>query len=386
MMIEIKGVGFVNKGAELMLMSVLQKVKAKYPDAEFVLTPDEKSSPYQSIARVGGYQKLHFARYGINFLKIAELIPNRFLRRYGLVLESEIDVILDASGLAYSDNWGPLPATLTASRIKQWRAAGKKVILLPQAFGPFTSEKIKKAIKTIIAHADLICARDEESYKYLQDLTNSTTIQLFPDFTNLIQNITLPDHYQHLAARVCIITNCRMLDQLPAAEAQRYVPFMAEAIIALANSQCKPYFLMHEGLPDELLAQQIMAKANCQVEIIREADPLIIKSIIGASKGVLCSRFHGLVSALSQGVPALGTGWSHKYDMLFADYHFSEGLLNLRENNQELIDKLQLITDPHKNYKLRQALLEQAGTQKQRSEQMWASVFQIMDRVQTKPE
>ncbi|MEQ1528080.1 MAG: polysaccharide pyruvyl transferase family protein [Methylococcales bacterium] len=386
MMIEIKGVGFVNKGAELMLMAVLQKVKTKYPDAEFVLTPDEKSCPYQSIAKVGAYQKLHFARYGINFLKIAELIPNRFLRRYGLVLESEIDVILDASGLAYSDNWGAIPATLTASRIKQWRTAGKKVILLPQAFGPFTSEKIKKAMKTIIANADLICARDAESYKYLQDLTNSTTIQLFPDFTNLIQNTALPDHYQYLADRVCIITNCRMLDQLPAAEAQRYVPLMADALTYLINSQCKPYFLMHEGLHDESLAQQIMAKANSQVEIIREADPLTIKSIIGASRGVLCSRFHGLVSALSQGVPALGTGWSHKYDMLFADYQFSEGLLNLRENNQELAEKLHFITDPHKNNRLRQALLEQASVQKQRSEQMWDAVFHIMDSVQAKLE
>lgn len=385
-MIEIKGVGFVNKGAELMLMAIIQKVKTKYPNAEFVLTPDEKNSPYLSIAKIGCYQKLHFARYGINFLKIAELLPNRFLRRYGLVLESEIDVILDASGLAYSDNWGPIPATLTASRIKQWRAAEKKVILLPQAFGPFTSDKIKKAMKTIIANADLICARDAESCQYLQDLTNSTAIKLFPDFTNLIQNIALPNQYQHLADRVCIITNCRMLDQLPAAEAQKYVPLMADALTFLINSQCKPYFLMHEGLRDESLAQQIMAKAGCQAEIIWEADPLVIKSIIGASKGVLCSRFHGLVSALSQAVPALGTGWSHKYDMLFADYHFSEGLLNLRENNQELAEKLQFITDHHKNNKLRQALLEQAILQKQRSEQMWDAVFQIMDSLQTKPE
>ena len=39
LLIQIRGTGFSNKGAELMLYSVLEKIKYKFPDAEFCMEP-----------------------------------------------------------------------------------------------------------------------------------------------------------------------------------------------------------------------------------------------------------------------------------------------------------------------------------------------------------
>ena len=57
MIIEIRGVGFVNKGAELMLRAILDQVGGRYPDVKFVMSPSLNGAPYIKIAQLGIYQK-----------------------------------------------------------------------------------------------------------------------------------------------------------------------------------------------------------------------------------------------------------------------------------------------------------------------------------------
>ena len=93
---------------------------------------------------------------------------------------------------------------------------------------------------------------------------------------------------------------------------------------------------------------------------------------------MISSRFHGLVSALSQGVPALTTGWSHKYEMLLTEYGFPEGCIPVGSSDSEIRERILQITDEANAVQLRQKLTETAQIQKQKSEKMWARVFECI--------
>ena len=143
MMIEVRKAGFVNKGAELMLLSVLERVQRELPGTDMVMAPDLKSAPYRKRAVLGLYQKVWFQRYRVQWGFLGRLIPHSMRKFFGLVLDSEVDAVLDASGFSYSDQVGLSSILATAKAVKRWKKRGTKVILLPQAFGPFEDRRIR---------------------------------------------------------------------------------------------------------------------------------------------------------------------------------------------------------------------------------------------------
>src|SRR5690606_33151845 len=100
-----------------------------------------------------------------------------------------------------------------------------------------------------------------------------------------------------------------------------------------------PFFLIHEGIKDLRLAEAFNLQYGKTIKIITEDDPLLVKGIIGCSKAVITSRFHGLVSALAQSIPCLCIGWSHKYQALMEDYRYDEGIIKINESTVESLAK-----------------------------------------------
>lgn len=361
-----------------MLHAVMQKVAEKIPQAKFVLTPSA-SSPYESRARLGLYQKLWYSKFGVPVgAFIGRYVPKKFRNWYGLVCNEEIQVVLDASGFAYSDQWGPQPSVSMAKDSKRWKKQGTKIILLPQALGPFTSKKIKQAFARVVGSANLVFPRDGVSYKHVTDLVGEKKhVIQSPDFTNSVKGV-VPEKFKGKEDLFCIIPNHRMTGMTSPEEAKKYIPFLVNCVKQLLKKGIKPFILIHEGEDDLRLSEEINKQCGEELVIVRETDPMKIKGIIGACEGVISSRFHGLVSALSQGVPALATGWSHKYEMLFAEYGFSEGYLPLDAPESKIGEKLDLIVSEKKNSDLKVNLSQAAEIQKQRTEKMWEKVFEVI--------
>jgi polysaccharide pyruvyl transferase WcaK-like protein len=384
MIIEIRKAGFVNKGAELMLLAVIQKVQERYPNAMLVMAPSHNggSQPFNKLTKHGFYPKACLWRFGIQWGDLAAFLPKKLREMYGLILDKDVDVVLDAAGFSYSDQWGIASSKELARSSKRWKKCGTKTILLPQALGPYKDKNIKYWVKQWANNIDLIFARELDSYKHLTDVVGEKDkIKLFPDFTNLVKG-TLPVDYDASNKRIALVPNYRMVDKTSKQESEAYLPFMVRCAKYLVEQGAKPFVLVHEGANDYMLAEKI-SESVAGIPIVKETDPFHIKGILGTCDATIGSRYHGLVSALSQGVPSLATGWSHKYVYLFEDYGFRNGLVSVMISDDNLHKKIDLLLNPESAQPLKKLLLDRSENLKKLTNEMWDLVFYEINKVAT---
>lgn len=376
MTIEIRGVGFVNKGAELMLHAILQKIRSRYPKVKFVMAPSANVSPYIKRAEQGLYQKVTYEKAGIDIGDlIVSLIPKKRREMYGLVRTKEIDIVLDAAGFAHGDQWGVKNTNKLLKLAKKYKKNNTQLILLPQAFGPFENQDVSSKMSELASLCDLVFTREELSYKYLKSIVqDESMVYNMPDFTNLVTPKEV-ENFDFQTYDFCIIPNYKMVSKnWNESESDSYLDVITTAINYLRKQGKTPFILVHEGKKDMSLAQEISKRVN-GIEIFKEEDPLKVKGILNGVSGVIGSRFHSLVSALSQATPALGTSWSHKYQMLFKDYGFEEGILGLDSNKEQIESKIDMIINQESQKQLIAQLEAHSKKLKNQSEQMWKIVF-----------
>lgn len=380
--VEVKGISFANKGAELMLHAIIAQFAERGVAARFVVEPH---GPYQRRATYGLWQKTRYIRKRLNWLAPMKLLPSRVRTMFGMVNESEIDVVLDASGFSYGDQWNPAVARdRLASSIGKLRAKGVPVVVLPQALGPFEKAASKEVFKPILTQASLVFARDQHSFEYCLKLLGCSAenkpqhLAKCPDFTNLIKGIPC-DSWQAEHHQTCFIPNAQMLAKRK--DDGQYVEFMVAAIAAAQQADAKPFLLIHEADADRQLAQEINAKLPQPVPVLDPGHALKIKWVIGQSRLVVSSRFHGLVSALSQGIPVLATGWSHKYQELLGDYSCGEQLFDVNQDADKAVANLQQLLTDDTHYAALKATIEAAGEwQREAAQQMWDQVVALLPK------
>jgi len=379
MIIEIRKAGFVNKGAELMLRAIMERVRSAYPNALLTMAPTHNDAPmpFRKVVDHGFYPKASFYRYRFQFGDLAGLAPRKLREMYGLVLDRDVDVVIDAAGFSYSDQWGSGSCRELARSTARWQKQGTKVILMPQAFGPYKGQRIRKSIRRAVDNIDLVMPRDQTSYNYLTEVIGPReNIRQYPDFTNLIEGV-VPEYFEQDRHGVCLVPNYRMIDKTDGSQRSAYLPFMVRCAKLLQEKGAKPFILVHEGENDRWLANQI-SKGAAGLPILVEDDPLKIKGILGASYATIGSRFHGLVSALSQGVPSLATGWSHKYEELFRDYGFPAGMVSVDDADNDIEEKINLLVDEKANQQLSRSLMKESERLKWLSNKMWDEVFSVI--------
>jgi colanic acid/amylovoran biosynthesis protein len=333
MIVWVKGVQVINKGAELMLLAVLAELHARRPDIRVALRAS-RWLPRDEIARFQALELLPLRFRALDLTSLAGRLPSplrRGLGRSGFVTEPDCAAILDASGYAYGGGWNAWGMRYATAELQRLGRSGRRYVFLPQSFGPFAPGDATRRFAAALPHAALICARDPGSRANLEALMDgkAAPIAAYPDFTlRLAGDAAAAQRFALAPGTVLFVPNVQMTGEMnrDASSRRDYFGVMV-ALGRRARALGHPVrVLNHAGSQDAGLAARLSAALEAGT-VLEDPDPRVLKGLIGAAVLVVSSRFHGCVSALSQAVPCLATGWSHKYQALFDDFGLPEGLL-----------------------------------------------------------
>lgn len=317
--IEIKNVGFDNKGAELMLRTILQQLV----DFKFVITPNERLV-YHDFSHLRLSMRLDLPRNSFLTLEhICQFLPKKIRHRIGVVNFQEVDVILDCSGLAYSDDWGVADAIKCLSLFKKAKKKNKKIIMLPQAFGPFENLRLKNIMKQIFTLADKVYVRDQVSLTHCLSVVDRD-YEVCPDFTNIYHKIDL-EAEKNKNNVVTFVPNYRLVDK-HGISVNDMVKYALIAKDMSSKNGLKFQVLINEEKDFELFNSAFSESGlNCYYS--KNIEDLTRK--LAESSFVISGRYHAAATALSCNVPTMCLAWSHKYLELLRIYGMEDYINDL---------------------------------------------------------
>lgn len=297
--------------------------------------------------------------------------------RYGVVVPADVDAVLDASGFTYSDQFELRRTRLAAQATRRHAAAGVPTVLLPQALGPFTEPRQRREVGTLFAASRMVFARDRASHAHaLAAGCPPERLALAPDFTCLVPPIPAPKRPADGPPLALIVPSAKILSHAAPAVRARYLPFLADLAGDLDVRGFEVQLLQHEQQDEEIVAA-LAARLTFPTLVADHPDPRVLKGVIGSADLVAGSRFHALVSAVCQGVPAVAVGWSHKYEALFEDYGVPEFVIDITDERGAMATATTLC-DPVLRASAAARLTEASVGNKRAADAMWATVREIL--------
>ncbi|SEP86366.1 polysaccharide pyruvyl transferase family protein [Arthrobacter sp. OV608] len=328
MTIDLRGVNTHNKGAELMMYAVAERLGGKFPIA---VSPN--GSAYDVRARLGMRQTLLMNQAPLASGFVGSLVPAKLRDAFGLTSETDVSGVLDAAGFAYSDSFSPVRSKREALVADRRKKRGVPTVFLPQAFGPFKNEEQRKWSKQLLVSAELVFARDQVSLAHVRQLDPAINVQLSPDFTI---GLKAPRSSRFSGDYAALVPNVKMITHTGLGE-DAYTDSFITAGQVLRAAGIEPVIVVHE-FNDNDIAHRVAQQLDC--DVFRDKNPLVLKGVIGNARVAIASRFHAIVGALSQNTPVLAFGWSHKYEQLLGDYGVERWLFSAEQDIKESIENL----------------------------------------------
>lgn len=351
----IGGTLWGNRGAEAMLVTTIGKVRERHPDESIIIfsyLPDKDRQLIrdQSLrifsSRPSTLVLEHFLFSLIcGFFRLFRVrIPDRFLPESVRVLR-ECDVLLDISGIAFADGREKfLPFNIMV--MLPARLLGVPVVRLSQAMGSFNNPLNWLCAKLFLPRCDYTFARGKVTASHLEKLgLKKWAIALDiaflyqPEFSLTDEN---SDKVAQLESRLMAWRESgkRVIGLSPssvvyAKSIKRGIDYEAQFLELIASLESDYHFVFlpnatREGTTtsrnnDIFVIDKIRQKAPAELQdrvlwCDFDINTAGSRQLIAQCDALVTSRFHGMISGLSLGVPTAVIGWSHKYGEIMAEF------------------------------------------------------------------
>lgn len=340
----------------------------------------DRSFDAASLARLGAwrYHELGFQRLPALrplYRALADGLPLAVCRAIRCAGFRQIDAVLDAGGFQFGDSWPADNAGRALAECRRLRAAGKRIVFLPQAFGPFTGDERRRTMRELAAEAQWVFARDAASLAHLESCgVDPRNVRVFPDFTVLVAGVTKPE-FRRFHGRPCVVPSARMLDRLSGGAPERYLDMIAGCVRFLRKKGEEPFALLHSIAEDGPVVALLDGRLDRPLETAAHADPRVVKGILSRCSFAVSSRYHAALNCLYQAVPCAITGWSHKYRALVDEFGIPELSFEPGEDASKLLDIAGRLCDPEVRRAYAPRLGRHAALCAAQAEAMWALVL-----------
>ena len=205
----------------------------------------------------------------------------------------------------------------------------KKYVLLPQTYGPFSDEKVKKKASRVISKAFKVYSRDKQSKRYIQHLLPSANVFettylafLLPYDKDLF---TIDHNMMNIGINVSgLLWKGGFTGKNQFKMSFDYKEFIEKLIqILLEDDGIEIHLIPHvidlkdDSYDDDYKCQKELAeKYNIHMAPAFE-NPIQAKSYISNMDCFIGSRMHSTIASISSGVPTLPVSYSRKFEGLF---------------------------------------------------------------------
>lgn len=262
----------------------------------------------------------------------------------------------------------------------------KKLILLPQTYGPFNSTAAKTIARFILNRSHAIYSRDHEGLREVEELTRNRNIAGKLHFCHDVGFVVAPDRPSHSSFDTLAIPDdkAKILVGLNVSGLLFMGGYTKKNMFALKSNYAELiYDLIHylisvKSVPVLLVPHVFGQGENSESDrtvcemIFRDLSPRYpdklyivkgnhnqseIKYIIGKCDFFIGARMHACIGALSQCIPAIGIAYSKKFKGVFETVGMESLIADPRLSDKDEI--LRIIDNAYANRLQLRRILEQ---------------------------
>ncbi|RKZ77435.1 MAG: hypothetical protein DRQ57_00310 [Gammaproteobacteria bacterium] len=274
----------------------------------------------------------------------------------------EADLIVDiTAGDSFSDIYGMRVFRMHSLMKWLFILCGKKLVMLPQTYGPFKSRISKIVARYLLARSTAIYSRDKEGLETVKNLlgANKKILQFIPDVAFVLDpekpKSIIIEQLENLKAKGHVIVGLNISGLLYNDDYSIKSRFDLKSDYRKLVGEIIKSFMTHPNIivvlvphvyaqpgriesdPDACYAmhQQMSSLYPGKIFLVEDRfDHKQIKYLIGLSDFFMGSRMHSCIAAISQYVPTLGIAYSKKFMGVFDSVGIGDSVVDLRTKNE----------------------------------------------------